>query len=54
MDQPAGQPTLRHGFATDRLRDGGDMRTMQTRLGPWDVATTTACTQVPIRGARGV
>lgn len=54
IDRPLGHHTLRRGFATDRLRDGSDMHTMQARLGPWDVATTTACTQAPIQGARGV
>ncbi|MCP9468646.1 MAG: tyrosine-type recombinase/integrase [Nitrospira sp.] len=49
--EPASCHTFRHSFATRRLEDGYDIRTVQEGLGPRDVSTTMIDTHVLNRAA---
>ena len=54
LTRPVSPHTLRHAFATQLLRTGYDIRTVQELLGHKDVETTMIYTHVLNRGGRGV
>ncbi len=52
--KPVGCHTFRHSFATEMLRSGYDIRTVQELLGHKDVSTTMVYTHVLNRGGMAV
>ena len=54
LEGPVSPHKLRHGFATDLLRGGADLRSVQAMLGHADLRTTEIYTQVDDRHVRRV